>query len=70
MPNAAAHSLEGDVPSADLEQDSFDEALHDRIRLSAYYRSLQRGSTPGNEEADWYAAEAEEKAQNSDKRPV
>ena len=41
-------------------QDAFDEALHQRIRLAAYYRAMRRGFAPGSEEEDWYAAEAEE----------
>ena len=72
MPKAESRQVEeGDVPQpVDGDQDSFDAALHERIKLAAYYRSLRRGLVPGEEEADWYAAEEEEKARNADDRPA
>ncbi len=30
-----------------------------RVRMAAYYRAEQRGFSPGDELADWFAAEAE-----------
>jgi hypothetical protein len=34
-------------------------SLEERIREAAYYRAQQRGFSPGYEEQDWFAAEAE-----------
>lgn len=70
MPKAESRQLqESDVPPpVDPDQNSFDAALHERIKLAAYYRSLRRGFVPGEEEADWYAAEEEEKTRNTDDR--
>ena len=56
-----------DLPADDEErvsadaQDAFDEALHERIRLAAYYRAMRRGFAPGGEDEDWFAAEVEER---------
>ena len=72
MPKAESRQFEeGEAPPpVDPDQNSFDAALHERIRLSAYYRSLRRGFAPGAEEADWYAAEEEERTRNTSDRPA
>lgn len=36
-----------------------DERLRQEIELRAYYRSCERGCTPGREVEDWLAAEQE-----------
>lgn len=47
-------------------QGAFDEALHQRIRLAAYYRAVGRGFASGSADEDWHAAEEEERARISE----
>jgi len=64
-----------DLPAEDAgrvsqaAQQAFDEALHQRIRLAAYYRAVQRGFAPGGEDEDWYVAEEEERARKIERPP-
>jgi hypothetical protein len=38
---------------------SIEQLRRQRIALAAYYRAQSRGFEPGQEEADWHAAEAQ-----------
>jgi hypothetical protein len=48
-------SVVGNKPKADLGKE--ERSVH--VAVSAYYKAQSRGFEPGNELADWLAAEAE-----------
>jgi hypothetical protein len=46
-----------------------DEERHSWIETAAYYRAEHRGFAPGNEAADWIAAEVEVEYQIAQRSP-